>query len=68
MPSYKQLSKYNWKVQVSLGYKDGKKQLARKQGFKTKKMLKDGLQIFLISTIKDMLRQHLIMFYLKTFY
>ena len=37
MPSYKQLSKYNWKVQVSLGYKDGKKQLARKQGFKTKK-------------------------------
>lgn len=37
MPSYKQLSKYNWKVQVSLGYKDGKKQLTRKQGFKTKK-------------------------------
>lgn len=37
MASYKQLSKYNWKVQVSLGYKDGKKQLAIKQGFKSKK-------------------------------
>lgn len=37
MASFKQLSKYNWKVQISLGYKDGKKQIVRKQGFKTKK-------------------------------
>lgn len=37
MPSYKQLSKGNWKVAISLGYKDGKKQIVRKQGFKTKK-------------------------------
>ncbi|NLK95234.1 MAG: site-specific integrase [Clostridiales bacterium] len=37
MPSYKQLSKGNWKVSISLGYKDGKKQIHRKQGFKTKK-------------------------------
>ena len=36
MASYKQLSKYNWLVQVSLGYKDGKKQLVKKQGFRTK--------------------------------
>ncbi len=37
MASFKQLSKYNWKVQVSLGYKEGKKQLAIQQGFRTKK-------------------------------
>lgn len=37
MASYKQLSRGNWKVAVSLGYKDGKKQIIRKQGFKTKK-------------------------------
>ena len=37
MPSYKQLSKGNWKVAISLGYKDGKKQILRKQGFETKK-------------------------------
>lgn len=38
MPSYKQLARGNWKVAVSLGYKeDGKKILIRKQGFKTKK-------------------------------
>ena len=37
MPSYKQLARGNWKVAVSLGYKDGKKQILRKQGFKTKK-------------------------------
>jgi integrase len=37
MPSYKQLARDNWKVQISLGYKDGKKQIIRKQGFKTKK-------------------------------
>lgn len=37
MPSYKQISKGNWKVAISLGYKDGKKQITRKQGFKTKK-------------------------------
>ena len=36
MASFKQLSKYNWKVQISLGYKDGKKQLLKKQGFRTK--------------------------------
>lgn len=37
MASFKQLTRGNWKVQVSLGYKDGKKQIVKKQGFKTKK-------------------------------
>ena len=36
MASYKQLDKYNWKVRINLGYKDGKKQLLKKQGFQTK--------------------------------
>lgn len=38
MASYKQLSKGNWKVIVSLGYDpNGKRQRVIKQGFKTKK-------------------------------
>lgn len=37
MASYEQLSKYNWKVTVSLGYENGKQIKTRKQGFKTKK-------------------------------
>lgn len=38
MASYKQLSKGNWKVVVSLGYDlNGKRQRVIKQGFKTKK-------------------------------
>jgi integrase len=37
MASYEQLSKYNWKVTVSLGYEEGKQVKTRKQGFKTKK-------------------------------
>ena len=36
MASYKQLSKGNWKVIVSLGYDlNGKRQRVIKQGFKT---------------------------------
>lgn len=37
MASYEQLTKYNWKATVSLGYDDGKQVKTRKQGFKTKK-------------------------------
>lgn len=38
MASYKQISKYNWQVVVSLGYdEDGKKRRIKKQGFKNKK-------------------------------
>jgi hypothetical protein len=37
MASYQQLSKYNWKAIVSLGYKNGKQIKTRKQGFKNKK-------------------------------
>lgn len=38
MASYEQLSKYNWKVTVSLGINsDGKRIRERKQGFRTKK-------------------------------
>jgi len=37
MASYTQLSKYNWKVVVPLGYEDGKRKRVIKQGFKTKK-------------------------------
>ncbi|EHI96984.1 integrase family protein [Clostridium sp. DL-VIII] len=37
MASYEQLSKYNWKATVSLGYESGKQIKTRKQGFKTKK-------------------------------
>lgn len=37
MASYKQLSKYNWRAQISLGYINGKKKLVKKQGFKNKK-------------------------------
>ncbi|UYZ34986.1 site-specific integrase [Clostridium beijerinckii] len=37
MASYKQLSKYNWKVDIPLGYENGKRQRVIKQGFKTKK-------------------------------
>lgn len=37
MASYKQISKGNWKVTVSLGYENGKQIKTRKQGFKTKK-------------------------------
>ena len=38
MASYEQLSKYNWKVTVSLGFNaDGKRIRERKQGFRTKK-------------------------------
>ncbi|UZP03354.1 site-specific integrase [Clostridium botulinum] len=37
MASYEQLSKYNWKATVSLGYENGKQIKTRKQGFKTKK-------------------------------
>lgn len=36
--SYKQLSKYNWQVVISLGYdENGKKRRVKKQGFRTKK-------------------------------
>lgn len=37
MASYEQLSKYNWKATVSLGYEAGKQIKTRKQGFKNKK-------------------------------
>ncbi|MDB2160453.1 MAG: tyrosine-type recombinase/integrase [Clostridium butyricum] len=37
MASYEQLSKYNWKATVSLGYENGKQIKTRKQGFKNKK-------------------------------
>ena len=37
MATYKQVSKYNWSVSVSLGYEDGKQIRTKKQGFKTKK-------------------------------
>lgn len=38
MASYKQLSKYNWQVVVSLGYSsEGKKQRIKKQVLKIKK-------------------------------
>lgn len=37
MASYDQLSKYNWKATVSLGYENGKQIKTRRQGFKTKK-------------------------------
>ncbi|WP_026886694.1 site-specific integrase [Clostridium beijerinckii] len=37
MATYKQISKYNWSVSVSLGYEDGKQNRTKKQGFKTKK-------------------------------
>jgi len=37
MASYKQLSKYNWKVDIPLGYENGKRKRIIKQGFKTKK-------------------------------
>lgn len=37
MASYKQLTKYNWRAQISLGYINGKKKLVKKQGFKNKK-------------------------------
>lgn len=38
MASFKQLSKYNWQVVISLGYdENGKKQRVKKQGFKNKK-------------------------------
>lgn len=37
MASYEQLSKYNWKATVSLGYENGKQLKTRKQGFKSKK-------------------------------
>ncbi len=36
MASYKQLSKYNWKVTVSLGFEGGKRTRVAKQGFRTK--------------------------------
>lgn len=40
MASYKQLSKGNWKVVISLGYDlQGKRKRIIKQGFKTKKRL-----------------------------
>lgn len=48
MASYKQLSKYNWQVVISLGYNsDGKKQRIKKQGFKNKK----EAQIFVTETL-----------------
>lgn len=38
MASFKQLSKYNWQVVISLGYDENvKKQRVKKQGFKNKK-------------------------------
>ncbi len=37
MASYEQLSKYNWKATVSLGYENGKQIKTRKQGFRSKK-------------------------------
>lgn len=37
MATYKQISKYNWSVSVSLGYENGKQNRTKKQGFKTKK-------------------------------
>lgn len=38
MASYKQLSKYNWQVVISLGYDaNGRRNRLKKQGFKTKK-------------------------------
>lgn len=37
MASFEQLSKYNWKAIISLGYENGKQIKTRKQGFKTKK-------------------------------
>ncbi|NFN17438.1 site-specific integrase [Clostridium botulinum] len=37
MASYEQISKYNWKATVSLGYEKGKQVKIRKQGFKIKK-------------------------------
>lgn len=36
MASFKQLSKYNWKVTVSLGFEGGKRTRVAKQGFRTK--------------------------------
>lgn len=48
MASYKQLSKYNWQVVISLGYNsDGKKQRLKKQGFKNKK----DAEIFVTETL-----------------
>lgn len=48
MASYKQLSKYNWQVVVSLGYSsEGKKQRIKKQGFKNKK----EAEIFVTETL-----------------
>lgn len=37
MASYEQISKYNWKAIVSLGYKNGNQIKTKKQGFKNKK-------------------------------
>ena len=36
MASYKQISKYNWKVDIPLGYDNGKRKRIIKQGFRTK--------------------------------
>ena len=36
MASYKQIAKYNWKVDISLGYDNGKRKRIIKQGFRTK--------------------------------
>ncbi|KEZ84882.1 integrase [Clostridium sulfidigenes] len=36
MASYKQISKYNWKVDIPLGYENGKRKRVIKQGFRTK--------------------------------
>lgn len=37
MATYKQITKYNWSVSVSLGYENGKQVRTKKQGFKNKK-------------------------------
>lgn len=48
MASYKQLTKYNWQVVISLGYNEsGKRTRLKKQGFKTKK----EAEIFVTETL-----------------
>lgn len=48
MPSFTQLSKYNWQVVISLGYDEtGKRKRLKKQGFKTKK----EAEFFVIDTL-----------------
>lgn len=63
MASYKQLSKYNWQVVVSLGYDvNGKKKRIKKQGFKTKgdaqkyvaSLIEKSNDGFVFETNKDM--------------